>query len=324
MKNKTQLIFLFSLTLFACKFETKQVIPVEKSTPQLVVFAELPNEAQIANAVYVVRTRNVGEDIDWDFNYGDSIKISDSTFFLNQGYNSFDTVKGTKVQLLEGDKVLRNFFTVVPGSGGIGYVSKDNIPQYKKNVEYTLKVSAPGFDTVIGKQVVTNTVQIKKMEVKRNSYNSVKDGNLSELLIEFDDPEAEKNVYRVDVAKAKLAKIGKEAVVERLTTYKIDPNAYNDKVVTDRFFNGKTYTWRVGINLNIPADKLIAKDSVAVYVYLTTAPPDYENYVRNKDARETASKSSFAEPISPYTNLKGGKGYFIFSGRSFQSLDIGK
>ena len=81
MKNKTQLIFSFSLTLFACKFEAKQVIPVEKSTPQLVVFAELPNESQIANAVYVVRTRNVGEDIDWDFNYGDSIKISDSTFF---------------------------------------------------------------------------------------------------------------------------------------------------------------------------------------------------------------------------------------------------
>ena len=78
------------------------------------------------------------------------------------------------------------------------------------------------------------------------------------------------------------------------------------------------------INLNIPADELIAKDSVAVYVYITTAPPDYENYVRNKDAREAASKSSFAEPISPYTNLKGGKGYFIFSGRSFYSLDIGK
>ena len=328
MKNTIYILGYFATIILlndACDFQSEQVIPSEKSPSKIVVLADLPIGVQATSFMYITRTRSVGDNIVWDFNNGDKVRLPDSSFFVNKGNFFFDTVKQCKIEIFENNKQFDTYYTLNKfGEGDLVYERTNYSLPYKKNTEYKLMVTAPGFDTVSSTQTVPTVANIISVKFKRNSYQSAKDGILSELLIEFDDEPNEKNVYTIDITKLVKTKdqIIKFKEIKRLKTFKIDSKALNEKLINDKFFDGKRYTWRVGVDIDFPMDKPTPKDSIAIGVYLNTVSPNYEKYIVNKEAKEASLNNPFAEPISPYSNLKGGLGYFIFSARSIGSIII--
>ncbi|NJN35065.1 MAG: hypothetical protein HC817_13210 [Saprospiraceae bacterium] len=105
-----------------CGFESEQNIPVPQSESKMVVFADLPISESVSSVVFVTRTRSIGENIQWDFNVGDSAKITDSTYFINKGFPLFDFVKGAKVQLFDKETLVREFKPSFEGEKSIGFL----------------------------------------------------------------------------------------------------------------------------------------------------------------------------------------------------------
>ncbi|NJN35064.1 MAG: DUF4249 family protein [Saprospiraceae bacterium] len=81
--------------------------------------------------------------------------------------------------------------------------------------------------------------------------------------------------------------------------------------------------WRVGLDLDIGANPFTIKDSIILDVFLTSSSKEYEQYIRNQEAKSASQNNPFAEPAAPYTNMKGGYGFFIFSGRANATIDVG-
>lgn len=148
---------LFFMTV-ACSFnfDEQVAVPIQKSVLAIQTQSALDEEP----FVLVTRTRGIGEPIKWDFNFGAILDKTPDTILYNYK-DYFDTVKNVTVQLYEADSLIRTFEQYSPYSK-VGYLA--NTVNYKKNTQYTLKVFAPGFDTVIGKHKPPSQVDFKKSD----------------------------------------------------------------------------------------------------------------------------------------------------------------
>jgi hypothetical protein len=290
----------------ACKFQLYEevAIPAQKSVLAIETQFYLGEEP----FVIVTRTRSIGEKIKWDFNYKDIIeKTKDTTIYNAYGQYLFDTVKNVTVQLYEAGSLIQTFKQYSPYLK-VSYLA-DRV-DYKKNIEYTLKVFAPDFDTVIGRQKAPSPVNLIRAEFTPNKI-PVKERNipLGELNLVFDDLPNEENYYTVEV----LLAIGPQTnrVEYPLFLTKVDGSATNNRFLNDKTFDGKKHIWRVGVDLG---DKLPPqKDSAELKVYFRSTSKDADLYQKAQDINNSASQSDFAEPTSSYSNLKGGVGVFVIS-----------
>ena len=305
----TPSVFIALTMVMACKFEFEEsvVTPNQKSVLAIETQFFLGEQP----LVIVTRTRNLGELVKWDFNYKDIIEKTPDTTIYNFGQFLYDTVKNVTVQLYEGDSLIRRFKQDDPYLK-ISYLA-DRV-DYKKNVEYTLKVFAPGFDTVIGKQKPPSEVKLTKAEFIPNKIpakgNAV---SLGELNMEFDDIPNEENFYHVD-AYLQAGPSNKRYSLY-LTPVKVDGNATSNRFLNDKTFDGKKYTWRLGLPLGYAPPLQV--DSANLVIYFRSTSKDYDLYQRSLEINSIAQQSDFAEPTSSYTNLKGGIGVFAISSFTF-------
>jgi hypothetical protein len=305
----TPSVFIFFLMTMACKFsfDEQVVVPVQK--PVLAIEAQFSLDEE--PFVLVTRTRGIGEPIKWDFNFKDIIdKTPDTTIYNFKDY--FDTVKNVTVQLYETDSLIRTFEQYSPYTK-VGYVGKT--VNYKKNVEYTLKIFAPGFDTVIGKQKPPSQVDLKKAVFTFNSANDKNGSQLSELAIDFEDIPNEDNYYAVDVYYEYL-NYRQYKNLYPLKIIKIDNASASASYINDKTFDGQKHTWRVGLQLDEQYQSGYQRDSAELKIYFRSVSKDYTLYKRNAEINAAVEQSDFTEPTSTYTNLKGGIGVFTIFGRS--------
>ena len=290
----------------ACNFSFEEdvAVPAQKSVLAIETQFALDEEP----LVLVTRTRSIGEPIKWDFNYRDIIdKTPDTTIYNLQDF--FDTVKNVSVQLYEGDNLIRTFKQNSP------YIKVSygaDVVKYKKNVEYTLKVSAPNFDTIIGKLKAPSQVDLIKATFAYNNTSNSSSSQLSELAMEFDDIPNEDNYYTVDVYLESLSWQRKK-LTRQLKPVKIDNIATSNIYLNDKTFDGKKHTWRIGLaELYEPG---FQKDSAELKIYFRSISKDYTLYKLNEEINAAAEQSDFIEPASTYTNLTGGIGVFVIFGR---------
>lgn len=301
----TPSVFLIFTTI-ACNFDFDQdvVIPPQKSVLAIETQFALGEEP----LVLVTRTRSIGEPIKWDFNYGDIIDTMPNGFNIRNNSDLYDTVKNVTVQLFEADNLIRTFRQDNPYTK-VAYVA--DAVNYKKNVEYTLKVFAPGFDTVIGKQKPPSQVDLKKVTFAYNNVSNSSGSRLSELAMEFDDIPNEDNYYTVDVYFESLS-WQKKRISRPLKPIKVDNAATNNIYLNDKTFDGQKHTWRIGLaELYEPS---FQKDSAELKVYFRSISKDYTLYKLNAEINAAAEQSDFTEPASTYTNLTGGLGVFAIFG----------
>jgi hypothetical protein len=303
------LIFLVLVTAAACKFQFNEVVPTAPLKSVLAIYTECyVGEEPL---VFVTRTRNIGERIKWDFNYRDIVEKTRDTTIYNVGqYLLFDTVKDVTVQMFEAGKLIRTFEQYNPYTK-ISYTA-DKI-DYKPNVEYTLKVFAPGFDTVFGRQKAPSDVKLKKADFSfNNTVSRERSTLLSEIVLEFDDIAEQENYYAAEVYYRKGPENKKTTT--RLLPIKLDANATNGGFLSDKTFDGKRYVWRLGFDLG---DKLPPQqDSVDLVVYFRSAAKDDDLYQKSLEINNLVGESYFIEPTSTFTNLTGGIGVFTILGRA--------
>ncbi len=302
-------VFVVLMMAIACKFQFNEVVPTAPLKSVLAIYSEcFVGEEPL---VFVTRTRNIGERIKWDFNYKDIVEKTRDTTIYNVGqYLLFDTVKNVTVQMFEADKLIRTFEQYNPYTK-ISYIA-DKI-DYKPNVEYTLKVFAPGFDTVVGKQKPPSDVKLNKADFKfNNTVSRERSTLLSEIALEFDDIANQENYYAAEVYYRKGPQDRKTTT--RLSPIKLDANATNGDFLGDKAFDGKKYVWRLGFDLGstLPPQK----DSVELVVYFRTAGKDYDLYQTSVEINSLAGENYFAEPTSTYSNLTGGIGVFTILGKA--------
>jgi hypothetical protein len=302
-------VFILFLMSMACKFDFDEsvVVPVQKSVLAIETQFSLDEEP----FVLVTRTRGIGESIKWDFNFKAIIDKTPDTIIYNYK-DYFDTVKNVTVQLYEADSLIRTFEQDNPYTK-IGYFAKK--VNYKRNVEYTLKVFAPGFDTVIGKQKPPSQVDLKKAVFTFNSTGSRGGSQLSELAIEFEDIPNEDNYYAIDVYYEYL-NYRNYKLSYPLKIIKVDNATASASYISDKTFDGQKHTWRVGLQLDEQYQSSYQRDSAELKIYFRSVSKDYTLYKRNAEINAAVEQSDFTEPTSTYTNLTGGLGVFTIFGRS--------
>ncbi len=298
-------LFLMSV---ACKFsfDEQVVVPAQKSVLAIETQFALDEEPFLI----VTRTRSIGEPIKWDFNYKAILDKTPDTIIYN--YSAyFDTVKNVSVQLYEADSLIRTFDQSSPYTK-VGYAAKT--VNYKKNVEYTLKIFAPGFDTVIGKQKPPSQVDLKKAAFTFNSASGSNGSQVSELAIEFEDILNEDNYYAIDVYYEYL-NFRQYKISYPLKIIKIDNASAGASYISDKTFDGQKHTWRVGLQLDEQYQSSYQRDSAELKIYFRSVSKDYTLYKRNAEINAAVEQSDFTEPASTYTNLAGGIGVFTIFGR---------
>jgi Domain of unknown function (DUF4249) len=309
--NLILLIFLIN----SCDFTNYETIEIEPQKSQIVTFCEIYNDPNWDNQLVILsRTRNLNNTFKWDFGAGDTIFKSPDTIILNNcnilpDCINFDTVKGAKLQLWSNQKKIIDFKQIDPFFKNV--YSKDSI-KLKENEKYQLIISAPDFDTVTSEQQVPKTVKLINARFSRNSYQSPKNGTLNELVLQFDNDLSTENYYAVDVSLRK--KTPNDVLYVKTNLIKIDANATTAGLLSSRNFNQKLYEWHIGIDLGIEADKPIPQDFINLKIKFRSTGKAFNEYSKNLEAANNAKDNLFGEPITPFSNMKGGFGVFIISG----------
>jgi hypothetical protein len=308
-----------ALTLFlACDFQVeKDIIPPNQKS-QLVVFCDAIAEEDPAVMAIVVRTRNIGETIFYDFQNTDSVvdKFTKKTVFTNfnrGSITSFDTIKNVNIKFYEADNLVSTL--VAPYSNFPLYESPNSV-RIKAKTKYQIRVTAPGFDDVFAEQTKPSDVLPTKATFKENSLNTKNDGVLSELVLTFKDPADEQNTYFVS-GSLEITDTKKQKTTGYPVRFiKIDGNASATFLTNDRLFNGSEFAWRLGTNLNQSFLEDTIGKKINLLIDFKAVSPDLEKFYKSLDAVAATSEIPFTEPATTFYNIKqGGIGIFSISAK---------
>jgi Domain of unknown function (DUF4249) len=322
MNYKTFFIVLFtSFFVTNCAFQSEEVIELSPQSPQLAVFAELTGNNGFS--VYVVRKRFPNDITPWDTSikqWDDSIiDIKRNQKYLFNNFQArYDIVKGAKVKVYEEGKFLTTLeqnFPPIPHFESDAYA-------LKPGKKYQIEVTAPGFPTVMGEQTAISNIKAQAFEFKKNSFNSLNYGLLSEIIISFDDPVDESNSYACSAILTKTNNKTGKIESFKISLFKTDPISSTNDVINDRSFNGQKYNWRIGADVQPFLSDTIGKD-VRLQVTFFPINNDLEKFYRTLEASKGNIDNPFIEPISPFYNLKGGAGIFaIVADYTFQDFQL--
>ena len=339
MKNIAYFLVLFALiSFFACdedKFSPIVEIDIPAHTPRLVVRADWQTGSD-SLAVFVSKSRGVLDKTPanfnqtykyWNGNGRDSIKVV-------QEY--YDTVPNTKVEILRNGQLLG---TIPYATKGYHIAKKLYKLDSVSGTTYTIRVSAPNFETVEASQKVQDNFKILRGGYRKDAalYRDLSDPLSTpergdELTVELQDSGNDENYYilnstnnfgfhgysafNVQVLRDSLKKL----YIANARVNNIDPNMEN-KFLPDRTFNGKNYVWRFWLepnvvfytnNANGNYSKLKTGDRINVRVSAVTK--DYVLFLKTLDLAYSAQDNPFfTEPVILHTNVKNGYGIFTIS-----------
>jgi hypothetical protein len=338
MKNIINFIGILLLFPFvACnedKFSPIVEIDIPAHTPRLAIRADWAAGSD-SLAVFVSKSKSVLDKTPTNFNQ--TIKywsgVGKDSIKVVQEY--YDTVPNTKVELLRNGQLLgtipysRRGYHIAKGLFKLDTISGTN---------YTIRVSAPNFETVEASQKVQGNFTILRGTHRRDGaiYTDLSDLFSSpqrgdELSFEIQDNGNDENFYALNNAfnlgyynsASPFILITRDSIRKVFTAQEqaqyIDPNMV-DGFLPDRIFNGKNYIWRFwiqpdhyfnGDNGNIPT-KIRKGDKINVSI--TSFTKDYVLFLKTLGLAYTAQDNPFfTEPVILHTNVKNGYGIFTIS-----------
>jgi Domain of unknown function (DUF4249) len=307
----------------SCGFQQLEPIEIPPQPSRIVAFCELFNDPAREQFAVLSRTRNIGGPVDYDVQPGDTIFASPDRVVINPDL-FFDYVPGATVELLKADTPVKTFWSA--DAFLKNFFVADTIP-FISGQPYTLRVQAPGFETITATQTAPASVSLIGAKYSRNTFQAPGIGQSDEVILTFQDPPGVGNVYAVDILQEErvLRSIFVKGTWQqyyenfwRLTeTIQIDNNAVNARFLTDRLMDGQRYEWRIGVRLAYLLDpnKPIPDQYLKLFVRFRTTSEDYVQYQRSIEAARTALDNPFAEPVAPFSNFNNGIGIFVISGK---------
>ena len=318
-----KICFLFSLmgllTFVSCdedRFSPIVEIDTPPHTPRLVIRADWSSGSD-SLVVFVSKSRG-------------------SQDKSKRNFDAYDTVANTKVELLRNGQLLGTIPYFDKGYHvAKGLFKLDSI----SGVTYTIRVSAPKFETVEASQKTQKRFSILRGSYKANAavtrdlsdpFSTPERGD--ELSFELQDNGDDENYYtlgRIDQVSGSFGGGSTAAVlVSRDTLRKtfnaigtlrnIDPNM-EDNTLSDRTFSGKSYVWRFWLQPNLyfynPTSTVSfsgkPKSGDRVTAQIRSFSKDYYLFIKSLDLASAAQDNPFfSEPVILYSNIKNGYGIF--------------
>lgn len=285
MKSYNLLIlFAFTLLLSACGedfFEQTIEIDVPEHTPQLAITSQL-TAGDTTLWVYVTHSQGILDD------------------------SSAKPIEDAVVQLFRDGQL----FETIPFLADHFYAKTLASPLPADGAEYQFKISVDGYDPVEAVQQMPKPVPIISATYEPEGALDLDGERVDEISIEFQDPAGEENFYTVSTLIMTEQWGSSSSYFSQL-----DPLAENLgewQYLKDASFDGKKYTWRVGI---WPQYFQPGQD-VKIYVWLYSVSRDHYYYERSVSLSQDANDNPFAEPVIIHGNVTGGQGVFSLSAKS--------
>lgn len=258
------------------------------------------------------------------------VRVSRSRYLLDESPE--DYIADAVVELFQGDQFLETLSLVVPQEPRVSpyYVTKNTAPQ--TGIVYLIKVSAPGFETVMAQSAIPQTINIQEFEVGDvEETPGANPGSLRYaylISLAFQDPPDVENFYHLNFYQQILdyIDIGGDTLILRDYLQPVVFNSFNDNnyllayfgggvLIEDGPYDGRTlnYSFPMGIEI-FPANQRLGK----IFVELRSVSKEYYYFHNSLSRQQNNNGSGNNEPIFIYNNIENGQG--IFAGYS-QSLD---
>jgi Domain of unknown function (DUF4249) len=343
MKNIIQFLGLSLLIpFFACNedsFSPIVEIDIPEHKSRLVVRADWVAGSD-SLAVFISKSKGVLDknkaNFSETFSYWNG---KDSTKVVQEYY---DTIPNTKVELLKNGQLLGT----IPYSKKGYHVAKglfklDTI----SGTSYTIRVSAPNFETAEASQKVQGSFKILRGGYRRDAavsrdesdpFSTPRKGD--ELTFELEDNGSDENYYTLSSplnysyynTRGLSVTITKDTLKKQYNSVgylnNIDPNM-EDGFLPDRTFNGKNYLWRFWLEPNLIfyvndpntggrylEGKIKKGDKISTSIL--SVSKDYILFLKTLDLAYSAQDNPFfTEPVILHTNVKNGYGIFTISSK---------
>jgi Domain of unknown function (DUF4249) len=329
---------LLLILFFACdedKFSPIVEIDIPSHTPRLVVRADWQAGSD-SLAVFVSKSKGVLDKTKANFSETYKYWVGNGKDSIKVVQEYYDTVPNTKVEILRNGQLLG---TIPYSKKGYHIAKKLYKLDTISGTTYTIRVSAPNFETVEASQKVQGSFKIQRGGYRKDAalYRDLSDPLSTpqrgdELTIEIQDSGNDENYYALNSAgnfgfyRESFVLVSRDSLKQKFEAVgylnNIDPNMEDD-VLPDRSFNGKNYVWRfwlrpdlqfyttTGIN-NGSLSKLRSGDRISVNISSNTK--DYVLFLKTLDLAYSAQNNPFfTEPVILHTNVKSGYGIFTIS-----------
>lgn len=215
------------------------------------------------------------------------------------------------------------------------YSAGDFQPQV--GIKYTIKVDAPGFETVTAHSQIPTPIKMVSSEISDLQFSEAAGEKETQVRyrvdIAFEDPGQIDNYYHVHL----LQQFREFAIIENDTLYfreEMRPVVFSNQLNTnfqvahvgggllmeDESQDGQT------IRLTLPVEFTYLPDRNELgklFIELRAVSKEYYQYFSTISRQNGVSDSPYADPVIVYDNINGGQGVFAGFSTSSDSLVVG-
>lgn len=260
---------------------------------------------------------------------GIEVQVSKSRSPLDNSPTHYLT--NAKVEILEKEQVLERLNLIDTRDTQAPYYVSELIKP-RVGVEYTIRVSVPGFETVTATSRIPEQVNLDSVIIEK--LNSVSDdpGFLRynfDLVIHFTDPQVERNYYHVNIFQKSttLLQDGVERIENtaklifgsEINTNFIVANYDGGFLIEDKPINGRSIRIPIPVTIRMPAGE---KQLDEMVVELRSISEEYYLFHSSVSRQQVGNNLPFSDPVVLFNNIRNGQGVFAGYSQAKQSVAL--
>ncbi|MCB0568243.1 MAG: DUF4249 domain-containing protein [Phaeodactylibacter sp.] len=310
MYRRLYLLICISFPLLFTACEEPAPLDLGQETPQLVVVSNFTQD----RAVQVVVSK-------WQ----PILESRDIEYVLN-----------ATVEIYQGDTFLETLQLIDPkqASEFPYYATASLVPE--ANVDYTIKVSAPGYEPAMAKSRIPASTQILAAEVSGLQLEDEPEDSLFimayNLRLSFEGPGEGPNFYHINLIQQiftyEAIEVDTLITGQYLLPIMFDPQDNTNfqvahisggLLLSDEAFGSKFVDFDVPLRITLKrGQEMLGK----LFVDLRTVSEEYYRYFAALSRQRQSSGSPFSEPVILFDNIDGGQGIFAGYNSFRDSLNI--
>lgn len=266
-----------------------------------------------------------------NFSTKDGIQVQVSKTRSPYGNSQTEYVTNAKVEIWEGNRLLERLSLIDTRSVETPFYTSEFLkPQI--GVDYTIKVSAKGFETVTATSRIPETVNLDSVKIENLLAKPDDPGYKMykfDLTVYFTDPGVERNFYHVNIFQKNTIPIKEgienENIIKKLV---FDSDINNNYIVAnydggllieDRPINGLSLRIPIPITLRLPEH---VQNLDEMIVELRSVSEEYYLFLSTLSRQRNNEDLPISEPVVVYNNIRNGQGVFAGYSQAEKAIKI--
>jgi hypothetical protein len=260
---------------------------------------------------------------------GIQVRVSKSRSPLDSGPTEY--LSYAKVEIWENDVLLERLNLNDTRGEEIPFYSSE-MTKPRIGVDYTVKVSAKGFETVTATSRIPERVSLDSVLIEKLVTTPEDPGFVNyhfDLAIYFTDPQSESNFYHVNVFQKNFipSKSGIDPVEQTVklifgsevnNNYMV-ANYDGGLLIEDKLIDGKAVKIPIPMALRLPAHVQNLDEFV---VELRSVSEEYYLFHASVSRQQESDNLPFSDPIVLFNNIRNGQGIFAGYSQAEQVVTI--